>query len=185
LALLPELLQPAPQERDPPAGKATVGFELRFAWPARPEAAAEALEVLPHPAHPRQVVLELRELDLELALGARRMLREDVEDQLRPVDDTRFQRILERPLLCRLQLVVHDEHLGLGVLVGPLELLELPLTEVRTTLGPGTVLDELADRRDERRLRELTQLGQLHLGIDSLGQHGGDEPALRRGVRLA
>jgi hypothetical protein len=45
--------------------------------------------VLPHAPHARKVVLELRELDLQLALGAPRMLREDVEDQLRPVDDTR------------------------------------------------------------------------------------------------
>ena len=53
----------------------------------RAAAAAEALEVLPLPAHPRQVVLELRELDLELALGADGVLGEDVEDQLRAVDD--------------------------------------------------------------------------------------------------
>ena len=33
-----------------------------------------------------QVVLELRQLDLELALGAHGVLGEDVEDQLRPVD---------------------------------------------------------------------------------------------------
>jgi len=43
--------------------------------------------VLPQAAHPREVVLELGQLDLELALGARRVLGEDVEDQLRPVDD--------------------------------------------------------------------------------------------------
>ena len=47
------------------------------------------------------------------------------------------------------------------------------------------MLDELADRLDEGRAREFSQLGQLQLGIDSLGQHGGDEPALQRGVRLA
>ena len=49
-----------------------VGLELRLARAARADAAAEPLEVLPHAAHARQVVLELRELDLELALGARR-----------------------------------------------------------------------------------------------------------------
>ena len=41
------------------------------------------------PAHARQVVLELRELDLELPLGAHGVLGEDVEDQLRPVDHAR------------------------------------------------------------------------------------------------
>jgi hypothetical protein len=47
------------------------------------------------------------------------------------------------------------------------------------------VLDELGNRLDEGRSREFTQLGELILGIDALGQHGCDEPALRRGVRLA
>ena len=82
--------------REPP-----VGLELALARAPRPDAAAEALEVLPHPAHAREVVLELRELDLELALGAPRVLREDVEDQLRAVDDARFERVLERSLLRR------------------------------------------------------------------------------------
>ena len=64
------------------------------------------------PAHPRQVVLELRELDLELALGADGVLGEDVEDQLRAVDDARRERVLERALLGRVELVVDDEHVG-------------------------------------------------------------------------
>jgi hypothetical protein len=55
--------------------------------------------VLPEAAHPRQVVLELRELDLELALGGDGVLGEDVEDQLRAVDDARAERVLEEALL--------------------------------------------------------------------------------------
>ena len=70
-------------------------------------------------------------------------------------------------------------------MIGALQLLELPLAEVGSPLGLGAVLDQLADRLDECRAREFTQLSQLRLGIDPLGQHGGDEPALRRGVRLA
>ena len=47
------------------------------------------------------------------------------------------------------------------------------------------MLDEVPDRLDKRRSRELSQLTELSLGIDSLGQHGCDKPALQRGVRLA
>ena len=97
--------------RDP-----AVGLELRLARaracrrrPRARRAAAEALEVLPHAAHARQVVLELRELDLELALGADGVLREDVEDQLRAVDDARVERVLERALLVGLELVVDEQ----------------------------------------------------------------------------
>ena len=57
--------------------------------------------MLPHAAHAREVVLELRELDLQLPLGAPRVLGEDVEDQLRAVDDARAELVLERPLLRR------------------------------------------------------------------------------------
>ena len=63
--------------------------------------------MLPHASHARDVVLELRELDLELALGADGVLGEDVEDQLRAIDDARRERVLEAPLLRRRQLIVH------------------------------------------------------------------------------
>jgi hypothetical protein len=65
--------------------------------------------VLPHPPHPREVVFELGELDLELAFGADGVLGEDVEDQLGPVDDARREPVLEPPLLRRAQLVVDEE----------------------------------------------------------------------------
>ena len=121
-ALLLDLLEPPAEDDDPAVREPTVGLELRLAGatradpgPDRAGAAPETLEVLPHPAHPWQVVLELRELDLELSLGARRMLGEDVEDQLRPVDDPGVQSILERPLLRRVELAVDEEHIRLGL----------------------------------------------------------------------
>ena len=40
------------------------------------------------------------------------VLGEDVEDQLRAVDDARLERVLERPLLGRVELVVDEQHLG-------------------------------------------------------------------------
>ena len=125
-----------PQLRDPPVREPAVGLELRLAGPARADAAAHAcraaaarlpLEVLPHAPHARQVVLELRELDLELALGRDGVLREDVEDQLRPVDDAGRQGVLERALLRRLQLVVDEQHLGAASPYAALSSSSLPL----------------------------------------------------------
>src|SRR5439155_26632498 len=98
-ALTFELLEARLQHRDAAPRHPPVALELRLAGPARTDAAAQPLEVLPQPAHARQVVLELGELDLELALGRDRVLGEDVEDQLRPVDDARVERVLEVPLL--------------------------------------------------------------------------------------
>ena len=111
--------------------------------------------MLPHAPHARQVVLELRELDLELSLGRHRVLGEDVEDQLRAVDDARVERVLERPLLRRVELVVDEQHLGARLLVLALQLFELALSDVRPTVGPAAVLDELADRLDARGPGEL------------------------------
>ena len=141
-------------------------------------AAAEALEVLPHAAHAREVVLELRELDLELALGADGVLGEDVEDQLRPVDDARRERVLERPLLGRRELVVDEQHVGPRVPVRRLQLLELPLADVEAR-GPGRpVLDERRHRLDACGACELPQLGELLLGVRRRVEHGEHEPAL-------
>ena len=190
------LLQPPAQERDPPAGQAPVGLELRLAGATRshstadhPEAAAQALEVLPHPPHARQVVLELCELDLELALGAAGMLGEDVEDQLRAVDDARRQRVLEVALLARIELVVDEERLGSSVRELGLELPELPLADIAALVGPRTALDQLAHRLDAGGTRKLTQLVELVLLVHPRSQHGDDESPLRLhargGIRLA
>ena len=192
VALLAQIHQTSAQERDASPGDPSVGLELRLAGaartdacPDRPHATAEALEMLPHSPHARQVVFELGEFDLELALGAPCVLGEDVEDQLCPVDDAGLQRVFERSLLRRVELVVDQQHFGPGLFVLALELVELPLAHVRSALRPRTMLDELPDGFDECRVRELSQLGQLGFRLDTLGQHGDDEPTLQRRVRLA
>ena len=143
--------------------------------------------MLPHAAHPREVVFELRQLDLELPLGADGVLREDVEDQLRAVDDARLELVLEQPLLGRRELVVDDEHLGAGVAVRLLQLVELPLADVAARVGRRPMLDETGDRLDACRARELVELRELVVRVDALREHGKDEPALgletRRGIR--
>ena len=108
VALLAELGQPSPEERDPPPGQPPVGLELRLPRASRADPAAESLEVLPHPPHAREVVFQLGELDLQLPLGALGMLREDVEDQLRAVDDACLEGVLEGALLGRRELVVDE-----------------------------------------------------------------------------
>ena len=145
--------------------------------------------MLPHAAHAREVVLELRELDLQLSLGRHRVLREDVEDQLRPVDDARLELVLEQALLRRRELVVDDQHLGARVSVGLLQLAELPLADVGARIRRLAVLDEPGDGLDAGRPGELLELGELAVWIDALRQHGKDEPALgleaRRGIGLS
>ena len=84
------------------------------------------------------------------------MLGEDVEDELGPVDDPGLQRVLERALLHGVELVVDEQHLGLSLVVGALQLFQLALADVRSTRRRGAVLDELTDRLDEGRAREFS-----------------------------
>ena len=181
-ALLRQAGEPTAEQRRPPARQAAVGLQLRLARASRADAAAEAFEVLPHAPHARQVVLELRELDLELSLSRHRVLGEDVEDQLRAVDDARVERILERSLLRRVELGVDEEHLGARLLVRTLQLLELPLSHIGSRVGPGPVLHELADRLDSRGPGELVELGELLGLVHALREDGHGEAALCLGA---
>jgi succinyl-diaminopimelate desuccinylase len=137
--------------------------------------------VLPHPAHPGEVVLELSELDLELSLGADSVLGEDVEDQLRAIDDPRLERVLERSLLRRAELVVDDQNFCLRLAIRLLELVELPFANVRARVGKPSALDDLADRLHAGRPRELLELGELVGTIGSGCEHGDKEPTLGLG----
>src|SRR5206468_691989 len=108
------------------------------------------------------------------------MLGEDVEDELCAVDDTRLQGVLQRALLGRRQLLVDDEHLGVALRIAGLELCELALPDERARIQMFPVLHELGDGDDACRARELAELGELFLSVDTLGEDPEDEPALRR-----
>jgi succinyl-diaminopimelate desuccinylase len=178
VALAAQLAQALTQQHDTSARQAPVRLELGFAGATRADAAAEPFEVLPHPAHSRQVVFELGELDLELSLRGHGVLREDVEDQLRPVDDPGLERVFERSLLRWTQLVVDDEHLRARITVRLLQLLELPFADVRAGIRQPAVLDDPAHRLDTRRPRQLLELRQLVGAVGSLCEHGENEPTL-------
>jgi hypothetical protein len=126
-----------------------------------------------------EVVLELCKLDLQLALRAARMLGKDVEDELRAIDDARLERVLERALLGRGDLLVHEQHVRCRRSVLGLQLLELALADERPAVGPVPVLDELRHGHDARGPCELPQLRELLLGVDALREHAEDEPTLR------
>ena len=110
----------------------------------------EPLEVGPQAPHPRQVVLELRQLDLELALGAVRVVGEDVEDHRGAVDHRHAERRLEVSLLARHQLVVAGDQVGVAAADLRLQLGQLAASEI--AVGVRLVaLPAPARRRSPRR----------------------------------
>jgi succinyl-diaminopimelate desuccinylase len=167
------------EKRDTRAGEPAVGFELALAGTASPDTAAEALEMLPHAAHAGQVVLELRELDLELPLGAPRVLREDVEDQLRAIHDARAELVLERALLSRAELLVGEEYLGRGAGVGRLQVGELALPDECPRVGARTMLDHVTHGGGTRRPCELPEFCELVRTVRALWVHADEEGTLR------
>jgi hypothetical protein len=130
--------------------------------------------VRPQPAQAGHVVLELRELDLQLALGGARVASEDVEDHGGPVDDRHAELLLEVALLARRELVVADDDVRVGVLSGLLDLLELARAEVGVRVRLVAVLDDLAHDDAARGAQQLAQLGEVVAAVE----HGDQEGAL-------
>jgi hypothetical protein len=107
------------------------------------------------------------------------VLGEDVEDELRPVDDPGLESVLERALLGRAQFLVDEQHLRRRIGVCLLKLPELALSDEGTRIGTSAVLYELGHGGHARRARELTELRELGFRADTFGEHADDEPALR------
>jgi hypothetical protein len=144
--------------------------------------------VLPEAAHAGEVVLELRELHLQLSLGGDGMLGKDVEDELGAIDDAQLQLVLEPTLLTGIEVVVDDQRLGIRPGHRFLQLRELALADVGARVGSRPPLQELPHGLDTGGAHELAHLPQLLGFFDPLRQHRDEKAALRlspgRGVRL-
>jgi hypothetical protein len=122
--------EPPPEHGDALANPPAVDLELRLAGSPCPDAAAEARQVGPLPRQAGEQVLELRELDLQLALGRPRALREDVEDEGAPVDDLAAEGLLQVALLRGRQSVVEHDHVAVRRRDEALHLLDLAGADV-------------------------------------------------------
>ena len=114
----------------------------------------------PQPPHAGEVVLELGELDLELALGRVGVVGEDVEDHRGAVDHRHPQCRLEVALLARRELVVAGDQVGVDALGLGLDVVELAAPEVAVRVGRLAHLGHLARGRDPGRAQQLLQLGE-------------------------
>ncbi len=134
-ALALDARKPLAQDFRPLAEEPAVGLELRFAGSAEADAAFLPLEVGPAADETRQLMLDLRELDLQLAFGAARAEREDVEDQARAIDDAAFERALEIALLRAGERMVEDDEIGAGFHAARRDLLDLAFARERRGVG--------------------------------------------------
>ena len=98
------------QQFDAHAEQAPVGFQLRLARAAQTNAAFLPLQVGPATHQARRQVLQLRQLDLNLALVALGALRENIQDQRRAIHHPRLQMCFEIALLRRCEDVIEHHH---------------------------------------------------------------------------
>jgi hypothetical protein len=171
------VIQSPAQGGDAVARQPAVGLDLGLARATGADAAdaaarAETLEVRPQAAHAGHVVLELGELDLELALGRMRVAGEDVEDHRRAVEHRQVELGLEVALLARRELVVGDDEVGVRLLQLRLDLVDLARAEVQVGVRLVADLDDLADGRHAGGAQQLAQLGEI-VRLRGRGDHEG------------
>ena len=134
-----------PQVADPLFGQPAVDFQLLFAGAAQPDAALRLpREVRPHPLQARHLVFQLGQLDRQAGLVRLGPAGEDVENQLRAVEDLQPGGFLKVPRLAGAEIVVEDDHVGhFGVSQGG-QLLHLSLAQIGCRVRGFAALGQLA-----------------------------------------
>jgi hypothetical protein len=114
----------------------------------------------------RSEILQLCELDLQLAFVTARALREDIEDQAGSVDDTSVKRTLKIALLRRRKRVVEDDDVDVVRLAREAQLLGLTAADEHGGIGTGTATGEGDSWMGTRALREQAEFFETGFEID-------------------
>jgi hypothetical protein len=160
------------QLRHPAVDAAAVELDLRLTGTAAAHALTAGGLTTGLPRHrlapaseAREQVLELRELDLRLALAALRVLAEDVEDHRGAVDDLHLHDILERTALTRCELGVGDHGVGAEARDDRPELVGLAAADVGGRVRMRAALQQPVEHGCARGLGERGQLAERVLGV--------------------
>ena len=143
-----------------------IGFQFCFARTPRADSATESRERCARSNQPRQQVLQLGKLNLQLAFTRPCTPGENVEDELRAIDDLAIERRLQVPQLCRTQLVVEDDDVGAEFVARRGERRDLATAEERRGIGLRPVLQNSQHDRCTSCCRESSELVQRMFGID-------------------
>ena len=169
------VLQRLHADADAPA----IRFELGFAGAPRADAAAKTRQRLARSDQPRQQVLQLRELDLQLAFARAGAPREDVENQLRAIDDLAIETLVQLAQLRRRQLVVEDDEVGVGFGRGVRQHVDLAAAEERRRIRLGSILQHAQHDARARGFGEAAELFEGMFRVDPT-RAAGDQTDERR-----
>ena len=156
LALLAHVFQLLFEEGDARSDLAAIDFQLRFAGAAQTHArrarspcSAAGLphQVRPTARQPRQPIFVLRQFDLQRAFARVRVLREDIEDQRRPIEHARLlaQFLLQIALMTRREFVVEQGHLKVQLGLPRLEFFDFAFPDKGCRFNSIEFLRHLAD----------------------------------------
>ena len=170
-ALLLHRIQAAAEFRHALADVAAVHFQLRFARPARADAARQPRQ---HQALPNQaagLVLQLRQFDLQLALGGRCALGENVQDQRRAVNHLHAQNLLQIARLNARQFLVKNAQISFQCLTLPAQFIRAPAPDEQRRIRLILLLQELPHDLRPGGVRQARQLIQRFQALNA-HQHG-------------
>ncbi|OPZ59314.1 MAG: hypothetical protein BWY87_01063 [Deltaproteobacteria bacterium ADurb.Bin510] len=160
-------------------GAPAVDLQLGLPRALGADAACQSAQgrVLAHQA--RHVVLELGQLDLNLALAGTGPLGEDVQNQLGAVEHAQVADEADRLGLRRAEFGVDDQEVGFAQVGAAADLLELALADHVLGVGFGSALHDGFDDLDPGRMRQLDELGQVDLAAEVVGRlDGGQDGAI-------
>jgi len=142
---------------------AAIGFELGFAGSAGADAAAELRHGFAAAGEARQHVLELGELDLQLAFTRAGMAGEDVEDKLGAIENAARQGSFEVAQLRGREIVVEEDKVGVGGGGDAGDLFDLAGTDERGRFGLGAALQEFGSDLAAGADQQLAEFGERFL----------------------
>jgi hypothetical protein len=144
---------------------APVGFKLRFTGSASADAAAQLRHRFASAGQSRQHVLELCQLNLQLALSRSRVAGEDVEDELCAVKNAARKRSLKVAQLRGTQIMIEENESGFAGCGDAGDLFNLALTDERGGIGLRTPLHHLGCDIAASTANEFAKLGEGFVGI--------------------
>ena len=142
-----------------------VHLQLLFTRSSRTDTAAQTGQGTAQSDQARCAVTQLCQLNLDFSLARRRMRRENIENDHRPVHYLRIQRRFQIAKLCRGQFIVAD-HAGCAHFPDHLpQFPDLSTAQIGAWMNLLPVLHQTPDRRRPGSIRQFFQLIQGRLRI--------------------
>ena len=170
---------------NPLAGPPPVHLQLGFTGAGAADAARQTGESGILARQPREAVLELGQLHLDLSLPAVGALREDVEDHLGAVDHLQLGGIGDRADLGGGQFVVEDEQVRIHLHGADDEIREFSLADQEPRIHLGPTLDDGIEHLDACGAAEFPQLRDRLLAVGKGFRFNADEDRAINGLHFA